>query len=90
VPRKRRPVGMAAFETTTVSMISTVSSLLTPSRSPPTPNRLFDRLKPHFPKCKFVELTLSIALCGFFNRFNDALQIDGELERHFPSGAVHI
>jgi hypothetical protein len=23
-------------------------------------------------------LTLRIALCGFFNRFNDALQIDAE------------
>src|SRR5215472_4484613 len=31
-----------------------------------------------------VELTLRIALCGFFNRFNDALQIDNELEE-----AVH-
>ena len=26
------------------------------------------------------ELTLRIALCGFFNRFNDALQIEEEAE----------
>jgi len=27
-----------------------------------------------------VELTLRIALCGFFNSFNDALQIDMEAD----------
>jgi AhpD family alkylhydroperoxidase len=46
------------------------------------PNRLFDRLKQQFTEAQIVELTLRIALCGFFNRFNDALQIDDELENH--------
>ncbi len=40
---------------------------------------LFDRLRAHFSEAQIVELTLRIALCGFFNRFNDALQIDDEL-----------
>ncbi len=38
---------------------------------------LFERLRSHFSEPQIVELTLRIALCGFFNRFNDALQIDG-------------
>lgn len=38
---------------------------------------LFQRLRSHFSEPQIVELTLRIALCGFFNRFNDALQIDG-------------
>ena len=33
---------------------------------------------------------MRIALCGFFNRFNDALQIDDELETQFPDSAVHV
>jgi uncharacterized peroxidase-related enzyme len=45
-----------------------------------TPQRigdgLFERLRKHFTEAQMVELTLRIALCGFFNRFNDALQID--------------
>jgi AhpD family alkylhydroperoxidase len=45
------------------------------------PNRLFDRLRDHFTEAQIVELTLRIALCGFFNRFNDALRIDDELAR---------
>jgi AhpD family alkylhydroperoxidase len=43
------------------------------------PDRLFDRLREHFTEAQIVELTLRIALCGFFNRFNDALRIDDEL-----------
>ena len=39
---------------------------------------IFDRLKQHFSEEQIVELTLRIALCGFFNRFNDALQIQIE------------
>jgi uncharacterized peroxidase-related enzyme len=39
---------------------------------------LFDRLREVFSEAQIVELTLRIALCGFFNRFNDALQIDDE------------
>jgi uncharacterized peroxidase-related enzyme len=49
-----------------------------------TPNRirdsLFDRLRHHFSEAQIVELTLRITLCGFFNRFNDALQIEEETE----------
>jgi uncharacterized peroxidase-related enzyme len=41
---------------------------------------MFDALRRHFSEAQIVELTLRIALCGFFNRFNDALQIDNELE----------
>jgi uncharacterized peroxidase-related enzyme len=47
-----------------------------------TPQRirdaLFDRLRRHFSEAQIVELTLRIALCGFFNRFNDALMIETE------------
>jgi uncharacterized peroxidase-related enzyme len=39
---------------------------------------VFDELNKHFSEAQIVELTLRIALCGFFNRFNDALQIDIE------------
>lgn len=39
---------------------------------------IFDELKRHFTEEQIVELTLRIALCGFFNRFNDALQIEME------------
>ena len=39
---------------------------------------MFDRLKEHFSEDQIVELTMRIALCGFFNRFNDALRIDIE------------
>lgn len=39
---------------------------------------IFEQLKQHFSEEQIVELTLRTALCGFFNRFNDALQIDME------------
>jgi uncharacterized peroxidase-related enzyme len=39
------------------------------------PEKLFDRLRAQFTEAQIVELTLRIALCGFFNRFNQALQI---------------
>jgi uncharacterized peroxidase-related enzyme len=44
---------------------------------------IFERLKQHFSEEQIVELTMRTALCGFFNRFNDALQIgmeDGVVE----------
>ncbi|MGB7299012.1 MAG: carboxymuconolactone decarboxylase family protein [Burkholderiaceae bacterium] len=41
-------------------------------------DQIFEDLKQHFTEEQIVELTLRIALCGFFNRFNDALQIDME------------
>ena len=40
---------------------------------------LFNELKIHFTESQIVELTLRICLCGFFNRFNDSLQIESEL-----------
>jgi uncharacterized peroxidase-related enzyme len=43
-------------------------------------DRLFDRLRQHFTEAQIVELTLRITLCGFFNKFNDALQIEEEAE----------
>jgi uncharacterized peroxidase-related enzyme len=57
-----------------------------------TPNRiregLFDRLREHFSEAQIVELTLRITLCGFFNRFNDALQIEEEPEAHATLSAL--
>ena len=44
---------------------------------------IFDKLKEHFSEEQIFELTLRIALCGFFNRVNDSLQIsieDGVVE----------
>jgi len=41
---------------------------------------LFARLREHFSEAQIVELTLRITLCGFFNKFNDALQIEEEPE----------
>jgi uncharacterized peroxidase-related enzyme len=57
-----------------------------------TPNRIrdnvFERLRLHFTEAQIVELTLRITLCGFFNRFNDALQIEEEDEAHAALDAV--
>jgi alkylhydroperoxidase family enzyme len=36
-------------------------------------------IRRQFTEAQIVELTLRVTLCGFFNRFNDALQIDDEL-----------
>ena len=50
---------------------------------------MFERLSAHFTEAEIVELTLRIALCGFFNRFNDALQIgmeDGVIEDMLSRG----
>lgn len=41
---------------------------------------LFARLRRHFSEAQIVELTLRITLCGFFNKFNDALGIEEEAE----------
>jgi uncharacterized peroxidase-related enzyme len=43
------------------------------------PDALFARLRRHFSEAQIVELTLRITLCGFFNRFNDALGIEEEV-----------
>ena len=47
-------------------------------KAPYMRDAIFDSLKQHFDEAQIVELTLRITLCGFFNRFNDALQIDME------------
>lgn len=52
------------------------------------PQRLFDQLRQHFTEAQIVELTLRITLCGFFNRFNDALQIDDELREDLELSAA--
>lgn len=39
-------------------------------------DNVFERLRRHFSEAEIVELTLRTALAGFYNRFNDALQID--------------
>src|SRR5437764_10962645 len=44
------------------------------------PDSLFDRLRRHFGEAQIVKLTLRITLCGFFNKFNDALRIEEEPE----------
>src|SRR5713101_2362001 len=44
------------------------------------PDALFARLRGHFSEAQVVELTLRITLCGFFNKFNDALGIEEEAE----------
>lgn len=44
------------------------------------PDVLFARLRQYFSEAQIVELTLRITLCGFFNKFNDALQIEEEPE----------
>jgi uncharacterized peroxidase-related enzyme len=36
---------------------------------------IFTELRRHFSEAQIVELTVRTALCGFFNRVNDALQI---------------
>jgi uncharacterized peroxidase-related enzyme len=41
-------------------------------------DRVFEELRKHFSEQQIVELTVRIALCGLFNRVNDALQIDSE------------
>lgn len=41
-------------------------------------DEIFEKLRLHFSEEELVELTLRTALCGFFNRFNDAMQIGME------------
>jgi uncharacterized peroxidase-related enzyme len=53
------------------------------------PDELFDDLRKHFSEAQIVELTLRSALCGFFNRFNEAMQIgmeDGVIEHMLSKG----
>jgi uncharacterized peroxidase-related enzyme len=53
-------------------------ALLVTERPGRIPERIFDSLKQHFNERQIVELTARIGLCGLFNRFNDALQIEPE------------
>lgn len=39
---------------------------------------LFEELEKHFDRMQIVELTVRIGMCEFFNRFNEALQLDIE------------
>ena len=49
-------------------------------KAPYMRDSIFEDLRKYFSEPQIVELTLRIALCGFFNRFNDALQIGIEAE----------
>src|SRR6266849_3042263 len=52
------------------------------------PDALFTRLRRHFSEAQIVELTLRITLCGFFNKFNDALGIEDQAEAVEPLPAL--
>lgn len=59
------------------------------SAPPRVRDATFEALKEHFSEAQIVELTLRTALCGFFNRFNDALMIgmeDGVIEDMLSKG----
>lgn len=52
---------------------------------------IFDEMKKHFTEEQIVELTVRTALCGFFNRVNDALQIgmeEGVIEDYLSHGSA--
>jgi len=52
------------------------------------PDAMFERLRRRFSEAQIVELTLRITLCGFFNRFNDALRIEEEAEAASAAAAL--
>lgn len=52
------------------------------------PETMFRRLRQHFSEEQIVELTFRSALCGFFNRFNDALGIEPERQAVPAKGAA--
>ena len=54
------------------------------------PEALSARLKTHFSEAQLVELTLRITLCGFFNKFNDALGIEEEPEAAERLAAISV
>jgi len=54
-------------------------------------DQIFEDMKKHFTEEQIVELTLRTALCGFFNRFNDVMQIgmeDGVIADMLSHGAT--
>jgi AhpD family alkylhydroperoxidase len=61
-----------------IDMLVRDYSVQVTEKAPYMRDAIFDSLKQHFDEAQIVELTLRITLCGFFNRFNDALQIDME------------
>ena len=54
------------------------------------PDALFARLRGHFSEAQIVELTLRVTLCGFFNKFNDALGIEEEPETAERLAAISV
>ena len=54
------------------------------------PDALFARLHEFFSEAQLVELTLRITLCGFFNKFNDALGIEEEPETAERLAAISV
>ncbi|MBI09687.1 MAG: phage infection protein [Rhodospirillaceae bacterium] len=56
-------------------------------------DQMFEDLRRHLTEEQIVELTLRIALCGFFNRFNDALMIgmeDGVVADMLTDGGTEL
>lgn len=53
-------------------------------------NDLFKQLREHFSEVQVVELTIRIALCSFFKRFNEALhvEIEGEVALEIPQSSA--
>lgn len=41
-------------------------------------DEMFNALRDHFDEAQIVELTVRTAMCGFYNRFNEALRLDIE------------
>jgi len=87
VPEGISPEGVARVldyadhpEFTEVDRLVVEYSIAAWENSHRVPERLFRRLREHFSEAQIVELTLRITLCGFFNRFNDALCIEEEAE----------
>lgn len=68
-----RPPGLDAREV----LVRDYARLVT-ERAWGIPDQLFERLREHFSEAQIVELTVRIGLCGLFNKFNQALQVDME------------
>ena len=41
-------------------------------------DQMFSAMREHFDEAQIVELTVRTAMCGFYNRFNEALRLDIE------------
>ena len=51
-------------------------------------DKMFDELRAEFTEAQIVELTLRIGLAGFFNRFNNAMQVEID-DHHAGIAAEH-